>query len=207
MKVDLAEEVWWIQALSHRASAIVVVGCISLVFIFKKHLEELKSVSYVFLTVVFLFIVLLFVELGRDKTHEIESFEELSAMKVDYHLLTACSIFIFAYSFQFMVFPAYTELEDRSNDRFAWSSAISILIYTTALISTGLVSVFLFGKELKPDLLDNVATRKSGVSIFLRTVYCLILMFHLPYIFFTVKEYTLVMYDEFMSRSLSQHLE
>ena len=95
-----------------------------------------------------------------------------------------------------MVFPAYTELDNRSNSRFAWSSAISIVIYTVALISTGIVSVLLFGKELKPDLLDNVATRKSGVSIFLRCVYCLILLFHLPYIFFTVKEYTLVMYDE-----------
>lgn len=38
-------------------------------FIFKKHLEELKSVSYVFLTVVFLFIALLFVELYRDESH------------------------------------------------------------------------------------------------------------------------------------------
>ena len=161
-----------------------------------------------FLTVVFLFIALLFVELLRVDssnagTSNQESLERIIAIKVDYHLLTAVSIFIFAYSFQFMVFPAYSELENRSNKRFACSSLVSIVIYTVALVSTGTVSVFLFGKELKPDLLDNLATRPSGVSVFLRTVYCLILIFHLPYIFFTVKEYILVMYDELVSSSLS----
>ena len=102
-----------------------------------------------------------------------------------------------------MVFPAYTELENRSNERFACSSLTSIIIYTVALLSTGTISVFLFGKDIKPDLLDNLADRPSGVSVFLRTVYCFILLFHLPYIFFTVKEYVLVMYDEILSRSLS----
>ena len=60
---------------------------------------------------------------------------------------------------------------------------------------------------MRPDLLDNLASRKSGVSIFLRTVYCLILLFHLPYIFFTLKEYALVVYDELANRSLSTRLE
>ena len=65
-------------------------------------MEELKRVSYVFLTVVFLFIALLFVELMRvdsKTTQDKESFAELNKIKVDYHLLTAVSIFIFAYSF------------------------------------------------------------------------------------------------------------
>ena len=106
-----------------------------------------------------------------------------------------------------MVFPAYTELENRTPSRFAYSSAISIVIYTIALISTGIVCVLLFGRDLKPDLLDNVATRKSGLSIVLRIIYCLVLLFHLPYIFFTVKEYTLVMYDEYMERGMSKRLD
>ena len=136
-----------------------------------------------------------------------ESYSEITTIKADYHLLTAISIFIFAYSFQFMVFPAYTELEKRTNARFATSSIISITIYTTALVLTGIVAVLLFGKSLKPDLLDNLSTKSSGVSVFLRTVYCFILLFHLPYIFFTLKEYTLVMYDEIYNRSLSSELE
>ena len=38
----------------------------SLKFIFKTHLEELKAVSYFFLVLVFTLIVLLFVELIKD---------------------------------------------------------------------------------------------------------------------------------------------
>ena len=121
--------------------------------------------------------------------------------------MTSVSIFIFAYSFQFMVFPAYVELENRSNARFSWVSINCIVIYTIAIITTGIISVLLFGKSLRPDLLDNLASRKSGVSIFLRTVYCIILVFHLPYIFFTLKEYALVTYDELANRSLSTRLE
>ena len=184
-----------------------MVGLISLIFIFKKKLEELKSISYVFLLVVFLFIVLLYFELVRDKDHVIEPWDQIKAVEVDYHLLTAFSIFFFAYSYQFMIFPAYVELEDASTFRFEQASAISIIIYTVTLVSTGIVSVLLFGGELKPDLLDNVATRKNGVSIFLRVIYCIILLFHLPYIFFTLKEYTMVMYDEYKFKHMSEHLK
>lgn len=151
--------------------------------------------------------MLLYFELARDKEHVIEPWAELNAIEVDYHLLTAFSIFNFAYSFQFMIFPAYAELENATNARFEMASAISTLVYTVTLISTGVVSVLLFGSELKPDLLDNVAMRKNGVSIFLRVIYCFILLFHLPYIFFAVKEYTMVMYDEFMFGSMSRRLQ
>ena len=207
IKIELSNQPWWSQLISHRTTAILAVGGISFIFIFKRHLEELKSISYVFLTVVFLFIALLWVELYKDGGESMETYSEMTSIKTDFHLLTAISIFIFAYSFQFMVFPAYVELEKRSNSRFAKSSAIALTIYSVALILTGIVAVFLFGKALKPDLLDNLATKSSGVSVFLRTVYCFILLFHLPYIFFTLKEYTLVMYDEIMNKSLSTQLE
>ena len=106
-----------------------------------------------------------------------------------------------------MVFPAYVELENRSNARFNLVSITTIAIYTTALVSVGIIAVLLFGKEIRPDLLDNLASRKSGVSIFLRALYMFILMFHLPYYFFAVKEYALVIFDEMMNKSLSTHLE
>ena len=41
----------------------------------------------------------------------------------------------------------------------------------------------------------------------IRGIYTGILLLHLPYIFFTLKEYTLVMYEELTSRTLSMHLQ
>lgn len=106
-----------------------------------------------------------------------------------------------------MVFPAYVELERRTNERFEKATLISLLIYSLALIVTGLSSVFIFGSTLKPDLLDSFATRTGSLSIMIRFIYCAILAFHLPYIFFAIKEYALVMYEEIQSQTMSLHLE
>ena len=70
--------------LCNRATMVLLVGTISLSFIFKTHLEELRELSYVFLSAVGLFITLFFVELMRDKTPAYESWERMSVMKADY---------------------------------------------------------------------------------------------------------------------------
>ena len=97
--------------LSSPAFNMVVIGSASLLFIFKKNLEELKIVSYVLLTVIGLFITLMLLELGRDDGSMREPFDDMMEVKVNHKLLTAVSILLFAYSFQFMVFPAYVELD------------------------------------------------------------------------------------------------
>ena len=56
----------WAQILSSRLTALFFVSTVSLKFIFKTHLEELKAVSYFFLALVFTLIVLLLVELIKD---------------------------------------------------------------------------------------------------------------------------------------------
>ena len=182
-------------------------GGFSLLFIFKRRLDELKGVSYVFLTALALFITLLYVELARDDPEKHESVSELSEMKVDFKLLTSISILLFAISFQFIVFPAYSELERRSNSRFELATFWSLLIYSICLIATGVAACFLFGKNLKSDVLENIGGHRGGLSVFIRVIYVFILLFHLPYVFFALKEYVLVMYDEVLSRTLTNHLE
>jgi len=68
-------------------------------------------------------------------------------------------------------------------------------------------ALLLFGSEVNPDLLVNFGTTPGGVSLFIRISYCAVLLFHIPYFTFAVKEYVLVMFDEIVNRSLSTHLE
>ena len=98
IELDLKNEPWWAQVISHRITAILTVGSISLIFVFKKHLKELKGISYIFLTVVVLFISLLLTELLKEGGTP-SNFSEIAAMKASYNLLTAFSILLFAYSF------------------------------------------------------------------------------------------------------------
>ena len=65
-------------------TSIFFVGTLSLAFIFKKSLEELKSVSYAFLVIVMLFVALLLVELVRDDQKNMEPWAVLSSPKKDY---------------------------------------------------------------------------------------------------------------------------
>ena len=131
----------------------------------------------------------------------------MTRVKGDYHIVTALSILMFAYSIQFMVFPTYVELEKRSSERYAWSSIWATVMYSVAFLMVSICGLLLFGSKLRADFLQNIATKDGSISIFLRTTYCIVLLFHIPYFFFSIKEYSLVIFDEIVNRSLSTHLE
>lgn len=106
-----------------------------------------------------------------------------------------------------MTLPTYQELEKRSTERYSLASWISTLIYTSLFIFIGVVAMLLFGSDLEPEFLLNMAEREGNVSIFCRFSYCIVLAFHIPYFFFSCKEFLLVVYDEMTNRSLSTKLE
>lgn len=60
------------QILASRHFAILFIGTLSLLFIFKKHLEELKEVTYVLFVIVGLFISMLFVMLTDTPAEDVE---------------------------------------------------------------------------------------------------------------------------------------
>ena len=80
-------------------------------------------------------------------------------------------------------------------------------IVTTCYIAVGSIAVLMFGSDITSDLLVNISGRPGRVSVFIRVAYTFLLLCHLPYYFFSVKEYVLVMIDEISNRSLSNHLE
>ena len=177
--------------------------------VFKRQLAELKILSYIFLAVIITFICLMFTELMTDKVAVADTLnmDELTRTKGDYHLITAIAILVFAFQVQFMIFPTYSELEKRSTARFTQVSMIYTSIVTTSYTTVAIIGMLLFGSEISSDLLTNISQRTGTVSIWMRVSYCFLLLLHLPYFFFSVKEYTLVIIDELLNRSLSTHLE
>lgn len=115
-------------------------------------------------------------------------------------MITALSIIVFAYNIQFLVFPAYTELQNRTNFRFGQASIQSILIETFMYISIGVIAVLMFGPEnVKQDMLENMALRGGAISLSIRGIFCLVLIFDIPFIFFATKEQSLVLHDEILN--------
>ena len=196
----------WQQILVSRSAAICMIGLLQLPIVFKKQLAELKIVSYLFLVVTIFFICLLAFELVS-REEQVADLNDLLTVKADHHLVTAISILVFAFSIQFMTFPTYAELEKRTSRRYGTVSIVSTTMYGGTFAITAIIGVLMFGKDVDPDLLSNIAKIPGRVSVMLRVAYCFILLFHIPYYFFTVKEYTLVIFDELFNRSMSTHLE
>jgi len=88
--------------------------------IFRRKLGALREmISFTFLGMMVCFLLLMFAELFVSEQDMEYSYAEIGAIKMDHKLITAVSIVIFMYNMQSLVFPAYLELRDRSNERFA----------------------------------------------------------------------------------------
>ena len=101
----------------------------------------------------------------------------------------------------------YVELERRSTERMNSASLWGHIISMFALLAVSIIGLLMFGDKIESDLLMNLASVEGRLSLFIRLTYSLVLVFHIPYFFFTMKEFVLVLYDEIKSRSLSSHLE
>ena len=146
VKALMKNESFWVQLLSHRATSVLIVGAALLSIIFMRQLSELREIAYIFIGVMVLFIGMLLVELLSAGGEGITmTYDEIKGPKFDYHLITAFSIIVFSYNVQFLVFPAFSELKNRSNARFAISSILSVTIETIAYMATAFLAILLFG--------------------------------------------------------------
>lgn len=140
----------WTQIACSRQAAILLVGFVLLVIVFKKQISELKIVSQIFIVMIVGFIVLMTSEV-MDDTQKISAtvdFDDLMRIKVDKHLITSVFIILFAFAIQFMVFPTYVELDKRSNERFGRVIVGSTAIYTLAYLACGIIGAMMFGESL-----------------------------------------------------------
>jgi hypothetical protein len=74
-------------------------------------------------------------------------------------------------------------------------------------VTIGVAGVLTFGEDIKSDLLLNISTIPGRISMVVRTLYCLMLIIHVPYVFLPAKECALVIHDEITRSSISEQIE
>mmetsp|Transcript_9069 Transcript_9069/g.12335 ORF Transcript_9069/g.12335 Transcript_9069/m.12335 type:complete len:96 (+) Transcript_9069:850-1137(+) len=94
-------------------------------------------------------------------------------------------------------------MKDKSLDAFSSAGIISSVLYTIVFTIVGVYGVYMFGSSTQDDFLNNLAELDGSTIIFCRISFCLILMCHISYNFFPIKEQLLIMYDEYYNRSMS----
>ena len=203
-KLSLKTEPLYARILGQRYAHILIIGVALLSLIFMRKLHELKIISWFFIGAILLLIALLATELKLGGAQPGTDGESMLHAKVDYHLITAFNIVLQAFSAQFMVMPAFSEMKRKSNARFGISSFISISLVALIFIAVAILGVYLFGESLTEDILTNMAQRKGSLSAILRSVFSVVLLLNVQFMFFAAKEQSLVLHDEIQNRSISK---
>ncbi len=99
-------------------------------------------------------------------------------------------------------------MKDKSNENGLKAVSLAIFISMFIYISLSLLGIYTFGSNIKHDLLDNVGENGySWESIIISICFLLVIIFHIPFIFFVGKEAFLIVVDELDRRSISSLLD
>jgi amino acid permease len=186
--------------ITTRPLYVVIVGAILSPFIFKKQIHELKGASILLFVAIFMFIIVFTFQLisaGADQNGD-EDFSEYYKFTFDRQFFTSIAVFMTAYSFQFNLFPVMNSMKAKSNVEGIKSVYYALLMAMGIYITLSVLSIYTFGSSLQADVLDNVneEVEHEWESMVLRIAFVIVIVCHIPYIFFSAKEAMLIIIDE-----------
>lgn len=170
-------------------------------------------VSYTLFICLGFFAVANFIELVFDPKFERGPIttDELLYPKATFSTLSSIGVTLLAYSYQQNVFPIYTELKVKTNEEYDKTNLLGLLLTATIYISVSLICLFMFGSDLESSVLLNIGAPPVGGGVFWEAIVCqvafmIVLVCHIPFIFFSGKEALCIMIDEIQRKSISNAL-
>jgi amino acid permease len=184
--------------------------------ILKKELAELEWLSFVLFGAIglFVFINLYQLELAPQFNYIQQGFNSTmwTPFPSPIRFISAVSITLVAYSYQFNLYPVYGSLQVKTNQQYMktnnYGLSLTLLIYTTV----ALISIGMFGDNLQSVVLVNIGTAKTQSggtfweSYVTQVSFMVLLSCHIPFIFFAGKEGLLIIIDELDRKSISSAL-
>lgn len=181
----------------------------------KKELAELTWVSYVLFGSLFLFVSVNFIQLVFDSHFEPLGIDtEILSPKLSWDTISALSVTMLAYSYQQNVFPIYSELKNKTNEEYSKVSIGALPLTGLIYFAVGIICCMMFGSTLESSVLLNIGNAqwktnpdKSFWEAYICQIsFMIVLMCHIPFIFFSGKEAVLIVIDEIRRKSISSAL-
>ena len=125
-----------------------------------------------------------------------------------------CTIMV-AYSYQFNVFPVYDSLKEQTQKEYSKAQTRALLFSIAVYYAIALLGIFLFGEHVQSSILlsfgdPSYYNPKTGKPYWQATViqfaFLIVLLCHIPFIFFGGKEALCILVDELKRRSISNVL-
>jgi len=132
-------------------------------------------------------------------------------------MIPPLTLMIFCFAFTSNLFPIYSALKEKTNENGLKVFGIATIIAIFVFSGVSLLGLMIFGKHV----VDNGGNLISNINIevqlqpgnnhweayVMRILYFIIVITHVPPIFFPGKEAILIMIDEIDRRSISNTLE
>ena len=116
-----------------------------------------------------------------------------------------------AFATHMNLFPLYQSFGGKSEarrEKIMTTSWIAILVLYTVYMGFSFCVVYEFGSSLKHSVLDSIMEQKKLTSsLFIRIIYMIGVICHIPFLFFSLKESVLIVMEETWNKSLSTQIE
>jgi amino acid permease len=168
--------------------------------IYKKSIGQMSFMSYLIALSTLLFVGTLVVEMLVSDVR----FEIGGLATKPYGIINSISVIGMSCFYHTNVFAIYTSMRQRSVNSFLLvGTSIQSLVCAGITISVGIIGLKRFGDTMQDNILMNLATIPSTLSIVLRFVFSIFVATMIPYSFFPLKQACLVIIDETMNKSIS----
>lgn len=183
--------------------------------IVKKELAELEWLATLLAVAITIFVLLSLNLLLFDSRYTPPPGSQVSIVwpQTGWSTISALCTIMVAYSYQQNVFPIYESLREQSTSLFVKSQIIGLGFTCLVYLLVGVIGVYLFGNTVQSSVLINFGDIRTpeGKPFFesqvIQVAFIIVLLCHIPFIFFAGKEAVCIIVDEFDRKSISKVLE